>query len=118
MDVVPQSIPLSQALGERQKHADFAASMTTQAGAAGIDLGGEAEEEEAMSAQREADDDGEGDQAGEGARATNGTHSDGPGNDITAEDQMMEHNLLPSTARAAGDAFQGTSSAVEVVSPR
>ena len=113
MDVVPQSIPLSQALGERQKHADFAASMTTQAGAAGIDLGGEAEEEEAMSAQRE-DDDGEGVTAA--AAATNGRHDDGPGHDITADDQMMEHNLLPSTARAAGDAFQGTSSAVEEVS--
>ncbi|CAO1623382.1 unnamed protein product [Sympodiomycopsis kandeliae] len=120
MDVVPTSMPLSQALLERQRHSDFAAALET--GLAGDETtnGGDStmvtnDDESRDLAQPKSLTKRNGKKLGSKSKVTASATPTGDGMDLdpTSANQLERHGLPPSTARATGSAVRDRVGSVE-----
>lgn len=116
MDVVPMSMPLSQALAERQRHFDFAAALETAGSGGGLPLDDSLANGAGLADDSDYNMMTDDDVVQNGARG-NGIRADGVHArmelDANGAEQMRTHGLPPLASSSAGDALRERVGSVE-----
>ena len=113
MDVVPMSMPLSQALAERQRHSDFAAALETAGSGEGLPLDDSLANGAGLADDSDYNMMDDAMQNGARGNGINAAHDGKMELDANGAEQMHTHRLPPLASSSAGDALRERVGSVE-----